>query len=39
MNMPEQREEAVRLAIDAITRADATARFAHAGHAVPAQEN
>jgi transposase len=32
-------EEAVRLAVDAITRADATAWFAHAGHALPAPEN
>ncbi len=30
-------EEAVRLAIDAITAADATAWFAHAGYALPAQ--
>jgi len=30
-------EEAVRLAIEAITRADATAWFAHAGYALPAQ--
>ena len=32
-------EEAVRLAIDAITRADATAWFAHAGYTLPAEEN
>jgi transposase len=32
-------EEAVRLAIDAITSADATAWFAHAGYALPAQDN
>jgi hypothetical protein len=32
-------EEAVRLAIEAITRADATAWFAHAGYALPAQGN
>ena len=31
-------EAAVRLAIDAITAADATAWFAHAGYALPAQE-
>jgi transposase len=31
-------EEAVRLAIEAITRADATAWFAHAGYALPVQE-
>ena len=31
-------EEAVRLAIEAITSADATAWFAHAGYALPAQE-
>jgi transposase len=30
-------EEAVRLAVDAITRADATAWFAHAGYLLPAQ--
>jgi hypothetical protein len=30
-------EEAVRLAVDAITRADAAARFAHAGYTLPAQ--
>jgi transposase len=32
-------EEAVRLAVDAITAADATAWFAHAGYALPAQDN
>jgi transposase len=32
-------EEAVRLAIDAITRADATAWFSHAGYSLPAREN
>jgi transposase len=31
-------EEAVRLAIDAITSADATAWFTHAGYTLPAQE-
>jgi transposase len=31
-------EEAVRLAIEAITRADATAWFTHAGYPLPAQE-
>lgn len=31
-------EEAVRLAIEAITRADATAWFAHAGYALSAQD-
>jgi transposase len=31
--------EAVRLAVDAITRDDATAWFAHAGYALPAQAN
>ena len=30
-------QEAVRLAIEAITRHDATAWFAHAGYALPAQ--
>jgi transposase len=30
-------EEAVRLAVEAITRDDATAWFAHAGYALPAQ--
>jgi transposase len=32
-------EEAVRLAIDAITRDDVTAWFAHAGYALPDQAN
>jgi len=32
-------EEAVRLAVDAITRADATAWFTQAGYALPAQAN
>jgi transposase len=32
-------EEAVRLAVDAITAADAAAWFAHAGYALPAQSN
>jgi transposase len=32
-------EEAIRLAVDAITPADATAWFAHAGYSLPAQEN
>jgi transposase len=31
-------QEAVRLAIEAITRQDATAWFAHAGYALPAQD-
>jgi transposase len=31
-------EEAVRLAVEAITRDDASAWFAHAGYALPAQE-
>lgn len=31
-------EEAVRLAIEAITRQDAAAWFAHAGYALPAQD-
>ena len=32
-------EEAVRLAVDAITRADATAWFTHAGYTLPAQDH
>jgi hypothetical protein len=30
--------EAIRLAVDAITREDAVAWFIHAGYALPAQE-